>query len=77
MPHPADAPGSLTAPRRYRSQMREQQAEQTKRDVVRAAHDLFVAKGWAATGMREVAAAAGVASVVTSIVVAMAAVGRE
>jgi len=29
--------------------------------VVRAAHDLFVAHGWAATGMREVAAEAGVA----------------
>jgi AcrR family transcriptional regulator len=29
--------------------------------VVQAAHDLFVANGWAATGMRDVAAAAGVA----------------
>ena len=54
-------PGSIAAPRRYRSRLREQQAEQTKRAVVLAAHDLFVANGWAGTGMREVAAAAGVA----------------
>lgn len=47
--------------RRYRSGLREQQAEQTKRAVVQAAHNLFVANGWAATGMREVAATAGVA----------------
>ena len=47
--------------RSYRSGLREQQAEQTKRAVVRAAHDLFVVNGWAATGMRDVAAAAGVA----------------
>ena len=52
---------STAAPRRYRSRLREQQAEQTRRAVVEAAHELFVAKGWAATGMREVAAAAGVA----------------
>jgi AcrR family transcriptional regulator len=50
-----------TAPRRYRSQLREQQAEATKRAVVQAAHELFVAMGWAATGMREVATTAGVA----------------
>lgn len=48
-------------PRRYRSQLREQQAQQTKRAVVQAAHELFVTKGWAATGMREVATSAGVA----------------
>jgi AcrR family transcriptional regulator len=47
--------------RSYRSELREQQAAQTKRAVVQAAQDLFVAKGWAATGMREVAATAGVA----------------
>jgi AcrR family transcriptional regulator len=33
----------------------------TKRAVVEAARQLFVAKGWTATGMREVAATAGVA----------------
>ena len=32
-----------------------------KRAVLQAAHELFVANGWAATGMREVAATAGVA----------------
>jgi AcrR family transcriptional regulator len=47
--------------RRYRSQLREQQTEQTKRAVVQAAHELFLANGWAATGMREVASSAGVA----------------
>jgi AcrR family transcriptional regulator len=47
--------------RGYRSQLREQQAAQTRRAVVDAARELFVAKGWAATGMREVAAVAGVA----------------
>ena len=47
--------------RRYRSQLREQQTAATRRAVVDAARDLFVANGWAATGMREVAASAGVA----------------
>jgi AcrR family transcriptional regulator len=47
--------------RTYRSGLRAQQAAQTKQAVVQAAHDLFVANGWAATGMRDVAAAAGVA----------------
>jgi AcrR family transcriptional regulator len=47
--------------RRYRSQLRGQQAEQTRRAVIEAARELFVANGWTATGMREVAAAAGVA----------------
>ena len=53
--------GAVAVPRRYRSRLREQQAEQTRRAVVQAAHDLFVANGWAATGMREVATTAGVA----------------
>lgn len=47
--------------RRYRSRLREQQTVATRRAIVDAAHDLFVANGWVATGMREVAAAAGVA----------------
>lgn len=55
-----DASG-LGVRRRHRSQLREQQTEATKRAVVLAAHDLFLANGWAATGMREVAATAGVA----------------
>lgn len=56
-----DGSRAVSAPRRYRSGLREQRAEQTKRAVVHAAHDLFVANGWAATGMREVATTAGVA----------------
>lgn len=48
-------------PRRYRSELREQQAAATRRAVVETARALFVKNGWAATGMREVAAAAGVA----------------
>jgi AcrR family transcriptional regulator len=52
---------AVGARRPYRSGRRQQQAEQTKRAVVEAATDLFVANGWAATGMREVAADAGVA----------------
>lgn len=56
-----DGSRAASAPRRYRSGLREQRAEQTKRAVVHAAHDLFVANGWAATGMREVATTAGVA----------------
>jgi AcrR family transcriptional regulator len=47
--------------RRYRSALREQQAAATRRAVTDAARELFLANGWAATGMREVAEAAGVA----------------
>ena len=47
--------------RRYRSRLREQQTAATKQAVVDAASELFAANGWQATGMREVAAAAGVA----------------
>ena len=56
-----DEPGTTTVRRRYRSRLREQQTEQTRRAVLQAAHDLFAANGWAGTGMREVAAGAGVA----------------
>lgn len=48
-------------PRRaYRSPRREQQAAETRALVVAAAARLFGEHGWAATGMREVARAAGV-----------------
>lgn len=59
----AKATKTTKAPDRrpYRSKLREQQAAATRRAVVDAARGLFVANGWAATGMREVAAAAGVA----------------
>jgi AcrR family transcriptional regulator len=46
--------------RRYRSPLREQQAGQTKAVVIDAATRLFGEKGWTATGMRDVAGAAGV-----------------
>lgn len=53
--------GEAPVRRRYRSRLREQQAAQTRRAVVDAARQLFEARGWSATGMRDVAAAAGVA----------------
>lgn len=53
--------GDATVRRPYRSGLREQRTAETRRAVVDAARDLFMANGWAATGMREVAAAAGVA----------------
>lgn len=61
MAPPPEATDAVGSRRRYRSQLREQQAEQTKRAIVLAARDLFMASGWAATGMRDVAATAGVA----------------
>src|SRR6266536_3164046 len=47
--------------RRYRSPRREQQAAETRAAVLAAAAQLFGDRGWAATGMRDVARAAGVA----------------
>lgn len=54
----ADDPGST---RRYRSPLRTGRAAETRHAVLTAATELFVANGWAATGMRDVATAAGVA----------------
>jgi AcrR family transcriptional regulator len=48
------------ARRPYRSPRREQQAAETRTTVVAAAARLFGERGWAATGMREIARAAGV-----------------
>jgi len=50
------------ATRRYRSPRRAQQAEQTRAEIVSAATRLFTENGWAATGMRDVAREAGVAT---------------
>jgi len=50
------------ATRRYRSPRRAQQAEQTRAEIVSAATRLFAENGWAATGMRDVAREAGVAT---------------
>lgn len=63
---PARTPPSSASPdgatrRRYRSPLRAQRAEETKLALLDAATELFVARGWANTGMRDVARAAGVA----------------
>jgi AcrR family transcriptional regulator len=55
-----NADGAASARRRYRSPLREQQAGQTRAAVIGVATELFGEKGWAATGMRDVARAAGV-----------------
>ncbi len=53
---------AATAGRRpYRSPLRRQQMADTRLAVIDAARELFLAKGWTATGMRDIAAAAGVA----------------
>ena len=46
--------------RHYASALRGQQARATRRAVVEAARDLFVRRGWTATSVEHVAAAAGV-----------------
>lgn len=46
--------------RRYRSTLRDEQAEQTRLRIAQAARVRFVEQGWAGTTMRSVAAAAGV-----------------
>lgn len=47
--------------RRYDSPLRAKRAEETKASLTRAATELFTTRGWANTGMRDVARAAGVA----------------
>ncbi|MDG4838882.1 TetR family transcriptional regulator [Micromonospora sp. WMMD967] len=47
--------------RRYRSAVREESARRTRRAVVGAAAELFVARGYAGASLADVAAAAGVA----------------
>lgn len=46
--------------RSYRSQRRAEQAAATRADVLRAAHDHFSVRGYAATAVADVAASAGV-----------------
>lgn len=46
--------------RRYDGTRRQAQARETRRAVLRSAHDLFVSQGYARTTIAEVAAAAGV-----------------
>ena len=45
----------------YMSERRQRQAQATRDDIVRAARQLFAERGYAATSMNDVAAAAGVA----------------
>jgi AcrR family transcriptional regulator len=55
------APESISAQaRNYRSQLRQQQAEQTRSRVIAAAAELFAAEGYARTTLAKIAAAAGV-----------------
>jgi AcrR family transcriptional regulator len=55
-PHaPASQP-----PKRYASQVRDEQARRTRRAIVAAAHDLFLAQGYAATTIDGIAQAAHV-----------------
>ena len=62
-PPSADDTGSAKGgTRRYRSPLRTKRAAETRAAVLAAAGDLFVANGWAATGMRDIAARAGVAT---------------
>ncbi|WP_052960260.1 TetR/AcrR family transcriptional regulator [Mycobacterium sp. EPa45] len=49
-------------PRRYRSDLRKLQAEQTRQRIVAAATDLFAADGYARTTLAKIAAAAGVSA---------------
>lgn len=48
--------------RRYDSPMRARRAQETRAAVMAAAAELFATNGWAGTGMRDVAKAAGVAT---------------
>jgi AcrR family transcriptional regulator len=48
--------------RRYESPMRARRAQETRAAVMAAARELFTTRGWAGTGMRDVAKAAGVAT---------------
>lgn len=54
-------PPSPTSRRRYDSPLRAQQAAETKARIIAAATELFTTRGWAGTGMRDVARQAGVA----------------
>ena len=50
----------MSTSRTYRSELREQQAERTRKLIADAARARFVEKGWAGTSVRSVAEAAGV-----------------
>lgn len=48
--------------RRYRSALRESRAAETRTALIDAAHRLWIDQGWYATGVREIAVEAGVAT---------------
>jgi AcrR family transcriptional regulator len=52
---------SASPRRRYQSAVRQESARRTRHAVVRAAHELFIARGYASTSLADIAAAAGVA----------------
>jgi AcrR family transcriptional regulator len=58
----AEADEQAPEKRRYRSPLRDQRAAETKAALLDAARRLFLANGWAKTGMRDVAGEAGVAT---------------
>lgn len=51
---------TATSPRPYRSELRQQQAAETRRRVVAAATELFAASGYSGTTLAKIAEAAGV-----------------
>jgi AcrR family transcriptional regulator len=60
-PKTVGPPDASTQPRkRYASQVRDEQARRTRRAIVTAAHDLFLAQGYAATTIDGIAEAAHV-----------------
>ena len=60
-PGAASPPDATTQPpKRYTSQVRDEQARRTRRAIVTAAHDLFLAQGYAATTIDGIAEAAHV-----------------
>ncbi|MFI9551394.1 TetR/AcrR family transcriptional regulator [Nonomuraea endophytica] len=52
----------MTGQRRYDSLRRTAQALETRAEIARAARELFLARGWAETTVRDVAGAAGVSA---------------
>ncbi|MGH9271961.1 MAG: TetR/AcrR family transcriptional regulator [Ilumatobacteraceae bacterium] len=54
--------GTQPATRRYDSSGRQARAAEVRREILRAAHDLFVAHGYTATTMADIAVAAGVST---------------
>ena len=65
LPSPASEPAYVPSPasqpsKRYASEVRDEQARRTRRAIVAAAHDLFLAQGYAATTIDGIAQAAHV-----------------